>query len=72
MMDNEDLHGTSVLYLPRALMVHSEGHALRLANAHDLWDVGRFGRARSGKQARTIATWLSEISNEQLERHKEG
>ena len=40
MMNNEDFYGTSVLRLPRSMVVRSELHALRLASAQDLWYVG--------------------------------
>jgi hypothetical protein len=40
MENNEDFYGTAVFRLPHALSVRSELHALRLANAQDLWYAG--------------------------------
>ncbi|MGB4784977.1 MAG: hypothetical protein WAQ77_09675, partial [Candidatus Acidiferrum sp.] len=40
MENNEDFYGTAVFRFPRALSVRSELHALRLANAQDLWYAG--------------------------------
>jgi hypothetical protein len=40
MMNNEDFYGTSRFRLPHSLVVRSELHALRLANAQDLWYSG--------------------------------
>jgi hypothetical protein len=40
MMNNEDFFGSATLRLPRALVIKSELHALRLANANDLWYGG--------------------------------
>jgi hypothetical protein len=40
MENNEDYYGTAVFRFPHSLAVRSEAHALRLANAHDLWYLG--------------------------------
>ncbi|MGH9742286.1 MAG: alginate export family protein [Candidatus Acidiferrum sp.] len=40
MMNNEDFYGTSVFRLSHSMVVRSELHALRLANAQDLWYGG--------------------------------
>lgn len=40
MMNNEDFYATATLRLPRALVLRSELHALRLANAADFWYGG--------------------------------
>jgi hypothetical protein len=40
MMNNEDFYGSAVFRLPHALAVRNELHALRLANAQDLWYAG--------------------------------
>jgi hypothetical protein len=40
MENNRDYYGTAVLRFPHSLAVRSEVHALRLANAHDLWYLG--------------------------------
>lgn len=40
MMNNEDFYGSAVFRLPRSFTVRSELHALRLANAQDLWYAG--------------------------------
>jgi hypothetical protein len=40
MMNNEDFYGSAAFRLPHALAVRSELHALRLANANDLWYGG--------------------------------
>ena len=40
MMNNEDFYGSAVFRLPRSFAVRSELHALRLANANDLWYAG--------------------------------
>jgi alginate export protein len=40
MMNNEDFYGSAVFRLPHSLAVRSELHALRLANAQDLWYGG--------------------------------
>lgn len=40
MMNNEDFYGSATLRLPHAFNVRSELHALRLANAQDLWYSG--------------------------------
>jgi hypothetical protein len=61
--NNEDFYGTAVFRLPHAVVLRSEWHALRLANARDLWysgggafqssAFGYTGRATSG--ARSLA-----------------
>ena len=40
MMNDEDVYGSAAFRLPHALAVRSELHALRLANASDLWYAG--------------------------------
>jgi hypothetical protein len=40
MENNEDFYGTAAFRFPRSLVVRSELHALRLANAQDLWYSG--------------------------------
>jgi hypothetical protein len=40
MQNNEDFYGTAEFHLPRSVLLRSEGHALRLANAQDLWYSG--------------------------------
>ena len=40
MMNNQDFYETAVFRLPHSLAVRSEVHALRLANAQDLWYGG--------------------------------
>jgi hypothetical protein len=40
MMNNEDFYGSAVFRLPRSFAIRSELHALRLANAQDLWYGG--------------------------------
>ena len=40
MENNEDFYGTAEFHLPRSVLLRSEGHALRLANAQDLWYSG--------------------------------
>ena len=40
MMNNEDFYGISVFRFPRSVVVRSELHAIRLANAQDLWYSG--------------------------------
>ena len=40
MMNNEDFYGSAALRLPRSFAVRSELHALRLANAKDVWYGG--------------------------------
>ena len=40
MMNNEDFYGTGLFRLPHAVNVRTELHALRLANAQDLWYSG--------------------------------
>ncbi len=61
MMNNEDFFGSATLRLPRSFVVKSELHALRLANADDLWysgggafqphTFGYTGRASNGNHA---------------------
>jgi hypothetical protein len=63
MMNNEDFYGSAAFRLPHVLAVRSELHALRLANAQDLWyggggafqpkTFGYTGRASGG--ARSLA-----------------
>jgi|SRR6267143_1726180 len=63
MMNNEDFYGSAVFRLPRSFAIRSELHALRLANAQDLWfggggafqpkTFGYTGRASGG--ARSLA-----------------
>jgi hypothetical protein len=40
MMNNEDFYGTAAFRLPRSFAIRTELHALRLANAKDLWYGG--------------------------------
>ena len=40
MMNNEDFYGISVFRFPRSVVLRSELHAIRLANAQDLWYTG--------------------------------
>jgi len=40
MMNNEDFYGSAVFRLPHSFAIRSELHALRLANAQDLWYLG--------------------------------
>jgi hypothetical protein len=40
MENNEDFYGTAEFHLPGSVLLRSEGHALRLANAQDLWYSG--------------------------------
>jgi hypothetical protein len=40
MENNEDFYGTAEFHLPRSVLLRSEAHALRLANAQDLWYSG--------------------------------
>jgi hypothetical protein len=40
MINNEDYYGSAIFRLPRAFTVRSELHALRLANAQDMWYAG--------------------------------
>jgi len=61
MMNNEDFYGSAAFRLPHALGVRSELHALRLANANDLWyggggafqsnTFGYTGRASNGNRS---------------------
>src|ERR1051325_11338466 len=61
MMNNEDFFGSATFRLPRSFVVKSELHALRLANANDLWysgggafqphTFGYTGRAASGRRS---------------------
>jgi hypothetical protein len=61
MMNNEDFFGSATFRLPRRVVVKSELHALRLANANDLWyggggafqphTFGYTGRASGGNRA---------------------
>ena len=61
MMNNEDVFGSATFRLPRKFVVKSELHALRLANANDLWyggggafqphTFGYTGRASGGNRA---------------------
>ncbi len=63
MMNNEDFFGSTTFRLPRSFVFRSELHALRLANANDLWyggggafqphTFGYTGRASGG--ARSLA-----------------
>ncbi len=63
MMNNEDFFGSATFRLPRSFVFRSELHALRLANANDLWyggggafqphTFGYTGRASGG--ARSLA-----------------
>lgn len=40
MENNEDVYGAGVFRLPHSLVIRTEGHALRLASAQDLWYLG--------------------------------
>ena len=40
MMNNEDFYGSAAFHLPRSVAIRNELHALRLANAQDLWYGG--------------------------------
>lgn len=40
MENNEDFYGTAEFHLPHTVLLRSEAHALRLANAQDLWYSG--------------------------------
>jgi len=61
MMNNEDFYGSATFRLPHAFNVRSELHALRLANAQDLWysgggafqprTFGYTGRASNGNRS---------------------
>ncbi len=61
MMNNEDFFGSATFRLPHSFVVKSELHALRLANANDLWysgggafqphTFGYIGRATAGNRA---------------------
>ena len=61
MMNNEDFFGSATFRLPRSFVIKSELHALRLANASDLWyggggafqphTFGYTGRASGGNRA---------------------
>lgn len=61
MMNNEDAYGSAAFRLPHSLAVRSELHALRLANANDLWyggggafqsnTFGYTGRASNGNRS---------------------
>jgi hypothetical protein len=61
MMNNEDFFGSATFRLPRSFVIKSELHALRLANANDLWyggggafqphTFGYTGRASGGNRA---------------------
>lgn len=61
MMNNEDFFGSATFRLPRSFVFKSELHALRLANANDLWysgggafqphTFGYTGRAAVGNRA---------------------
>jgi hypothetical protein len=61
MENNEDFYGTAMFHLPRSLSVRSELHALRLADASDLWysgggafqsnSLGYSGRASGGSRS---------------------
>jgi hypothetical protein len=61
MMNNEDFYGSAAFRLPHALAVRTELHALRLANANDLWyggggafqsnTFGYTGRASNGNRS---------------------
>jgi len=61
MMNNEDFFGSATFRLPRKFVVKSELHALRLANANDLWyggggafqphTFGYTGRASAGNRS---------------------
>ena len=61
MMNNEDFFGSATFRLPRSFVIKSELHALRLANANDLWyggggafqphTFGYTGRASGGNRS---------------------
>ncbi len=61
MMNNEDFFGSATFRLPRSFVFRSEMHALRLANANDLWyggggafqshTFGYTGRASGGNRS---------------------
>jgi hypothetical protein len=61
MMNNEDFYGSAAFRLPKSLALRSELHALRLANAQDLWyggggafqtnSFGYTGRAANGNRS---------------------
>lgn len=61
MMNNEDFFASTTFRLPRSFVIKSELHALRLANANDLWyggggafqphTFGYTGRASGGNRA---------------------
>ncbi len=61
MMNNEDFYGSAAFRLPKSLALRSELHALRLANAQDLWyggggafqtnSFGYTGRAADGNRS---------------------
>jgi hypothetical protein len=61
MMNNEDFYGSALFRFPHAFSVRSELHALRLANAQDLWyggggafqpkTFGYTGRASNGNRS---------------------
>jgi hypothetical protein len=55
MENNEDFYATAEFHLPRSVLLRSEGHALRLANAQDLWysGGGAFQSATFGYTGRT-------------------
>jgi len=55
MENNEDFYGTAAFRFPRSVIVRSEGHALRLAPAQDLWysGGGPFQPASFGYTGRT-------------------
>lgn len=55
MENNEDFYATAEFHLPRSVLLRSEGHALRLANAQDLWysGGGAFQPATFGYSGRT-------------------
>lgn len=61
MMNNEDFYGSAMFRLPRSFVLRSDLHALRLANAQDLWyggggafqpnTFGYTGRAANGNRS---------------------
>ena len=55
MENNEDFYGTAEFHLPRSVSARSEVHALRLANAQDLWysGGGAFQSSTFGYSGRT-------------------
>jgi Alginate export len=63
MENNEDFYGTVEFHLPRSVLLRNEGHALRVANAQDLWYSGggafqptTFGyTGRAGGSSRSLA-----------------